>query len=67
LNDRKFLTSLWPEAALHPAGKAKKMVVCAVGSEPVSRVKFPVRREKTGKFRKIATLASGVSPGKWRI
>jgi hypothetical protein len=41
--------------------------VCAVGSEPVSRVKFPVRREKTGKFRKIATLASGMSPGKWRI
>jgi hypothetical protein len=50
LNDRKFLTFLWPEAALHPAGKVKKLVVDAVWCERVSRPVSLLYAKKTGKI-----------------
>jgi hypothetical protein len=48
------LTFLWPGAALHPAGKVKKLVVDAVWCERVSRPCY--MRKKQGKLQKSAVI-----------
>jgi hypothetical protein len=46
-------SSIAREGQVRLIDKVKKVVVCAVGSEPVSRDKFPVTPKKQGNFGKL--------------